>query len=282
MKTLKETIQNFFKRTDNGRIVSVVSETSIALAVSAKAYSARILRTSGADKLLLCAFAGNFILCGLGLLAAPAAYRAAAADLQRPFQMAILAVGILAAILFMSAMGYVARRNGRNGPARDFADCFKRSGCFAGCFICAVLVYSLLCGGFAVLIYLLLQNLLLYEAIKDIINIITCITTIALAPFVLMELVAFTVFRLPVKEAFRTGFEGCRRGYKRLLLVTAVFVLLGGLLSIGINYFSVALMRGAATLIVYTLLGGTGTYMVYRLGIALYRQPQVLDEEKNH
>lgn len=279
MKRLKETIWDLFKRMDNDRIVSDGSEASTALAVSLKAFSAAIIGAARSNKLLLCSFAGNFILCGLGLIAAPAAYQATAAGLQRPFQMLILAGSILAAMLFVSAMGYIARGSGQNGAVRDFVGYLKRSGGFAICFIFAVLLYSLICGGFAVLAYLLLKNVLSYEAIKGIINIITCITTIAAAPLVLMELFAFTFFRLPVAETLKAGIEGSRRGYKRLLSIMAVFVLLGGLLSIGIHCLSNPLMRGVATLIVYTLVGGLGTYAVYRIGIEAYCKRQGLDGE---
>ena len=306
------------------------SGASIGQSTSFKAFFAAIARAGGSNKLLLCSFAGNFTLCSLGLIAAPAAYRAAElAGLQRSVQMFILAAGILSAILFVSVMGYFAQESGRNGNARKrnglsdqldsigqngsigqrecgrssqtgsngangsigrsgngksgliegFAVYLKRSGRFAGCFICAVFVYSLLCGIFSVLLYLLMQNMVSYATAKIIINLITCVTTLAVAPLVLMELFAFTFFNLSVKETLKTGLEGSRREYKRILLVMAGLVLPGGIFSIGISYIGSGLMRGAVTLAAYTLFGGMGTYVLYRIGIEAFGRPQDFTEQ---
>lgn len=232
------------------------------------------------DRLLVCSLAGNFILCSLGLIAAPAAYQTAAiANVRRPLEILILAGCVLTAILFVSAMGCLANGKRQSGFFRDFPAYLKRSGEFAICFVCAVLAYALLCGCFSVIIYMLFRNTLSYEAIKSVINIITGIATIAAAPIVLMELLAFTLSRLPVKKAIRAGIAGSRGSYKRLLFITAGFALAGALLSAGIHHISGIFLQRLITLIAYTIIGGLGTYAVYRTGMKAYGRQGTLKKQ---
>ena len=138
---------------------------------------------------------------------------------------------------------------------------------FAAIFAAAVFVYALLCGAVASLIYFILGNVLQYTTIKLIINITTYITTIAVIPVVIMELLTFSLCKLPIKQALTAGFAAAKENYLKLLLIVVVFFIVGMAVSALIKLIDNAFLNTVLTLAVYTVIGGAGTYIIYRMGV---------------
>lgn len=227
------------------------------------------------DRLFLCALAGNFILCILSVIAVPAAYSATQQrmDLQRPVLILLLAAGVIAALLLLSAMGYFANRSRTSSFIKDFPAHLRDSAKFAIFFICSAVLYALLCGLLAAILYAILKGTARYETIKHTVNLLTFATTLMITPVMLMEMLSFAMSSLPVRDTIRAGLAALRMGYGRMLLITAIFFLTGGAFSLLIPVIHNSFMQSALSLAAYTLLGGAGTYAVYRTGMDIYRRP---------
>ena len=223
-------------------------------------------------ELLLCAIGGSFLFSSVGLLFIPAALYVSRlhAGVRRPLLLAVLVVSACLGVLVLSALGYFAERSVRRKAGGDFRPHLKRSGAFAAGFLCFALAYALLCALLASGCYLVLKGTLSYQQIKLVIDLLTSLLTILVTPVILMELLSFSLSRLPLKRALRAGLSGIRLGYGRLLGITACFFLAGGILTLLFSGMDNLYLQKTLQLLAFTFLGGMGTFAIYKTGISVY------------
>ena len=178
------------------------------------------------NDLYKCALLGSFVLSLISFLGIPAVLRYG--ELHRDIWRALLAAGFVLtaviAILFLAALGYFAERQGRAGKIRQrpFSLHLKRAGVYGCVFAAAALVCFLLCGVISSALYFFLGNLLFYNTIKLIIDIITTVLSVAALPVFVLQLLAFSLSDLPFAETIRAGLAAVKIGYWKVLLIILV------------------------------------------------------------
>ncbi|MDO5414167.1 MAG: hypothetical protein Q4F78_01765 [Bacillota bacterium] len=236
------------------------------------------------SSLLLCSLTGNLILCGIGILVAPIFYRfiRVHADIRAVLFLLMLILIMAAAFIFFSLMGHIAGKYTIRGDKETFVESLKSSSKFMLFFVSITVVYALLCGLMSSLIYFVLHSFVQYDVIKQIINILTHITTVAVIPVVIMELLSFSLSRLETKDAIRAGLAGSKEAYFKLLLIIVVFLIAGATLSLITGMIGNSLIKAITEVIGYTIIGGLGTYIVYRIGIKTYTTPRRRKYEREY
>ena len=233
-----------------------------------------IARENGALRLLhsdlyKCALSGSFLLSLLSFFVIPVTLEYG--QLHRDLLRGILAADMLFmaafAIVFAACLGYFAQKQIRKRP---FFTHLKRTGSYAAFFAAAAVIYFLLCGGLSCIIYFFLKNHLLYGQIKLIIDIITTVLSVAALPIFVLQLLAFSLSGLPFARTIRAGLAAVKTGYWKVLLIILASAAAGLIFTALFSFVSVAILQRILQIIVFTLLGSAGTYLVYKTGLGIF------------
>ena len=226
------------------------------------------------NDLYKCALLGSFVLSLISFLGIPAVLRYG--ELHRDIWRALLAAGFVLtaviAILFLAALGYFAERQVRAGKIRQrsFSLHLKRAGVYGCVFAAAALAYFLLCGMISSALYFFLQNFLFYSTIKLIIDIITTVLSVAVLPVFVLQLLAFSLSDLPFAGTIRAGLAAVKTGYWKVLLIILASAAAGLIFTAAFSFLSIAILQRILQIIVFTLLGSAGTYLVYKTGLGIF------------
>ena len=226
------------------------------------------------NDLYKCALLGSFVLSLISFLGIPAVLRYG--ELHRDIWRALLAAGFVLtaviAILFLAGLGYFAERQVRAGKIRQrsFSLHLKRVGLYSCVFAAAALAYFLLCGVISSALYFFLGNLLFYSTIKLIIDIITTVLSVAALPVFVLQLLAFSLSDLPFIRTIRAGLAAIKTGYWKVLLIILASAAAGLIFAALFSFVSVAILQRILQIIVFTLLGSAGTYLVYKTGLGIF------------
>lgn len=226
------------------------------------------------NDLYKCALLGSFVLSLISFLGIPAVLRYG--ELHRDIWRALLAAGFVLtaviAILFLAGLGYFAERQVRAGKIRQrsFSLHLKRVGLYSCVFAAAALAYFLLCGVISSALYFFLGNLLFYSTIKLIIDIITTVLSVAALPVFVLQLLAFSLSGLPFARTIRAGLAAVKTGYWKVLLIILASAAAGLIFAALFSFVSVAILQRILQIIVFTLLGSAGTYLVYKTGLGIF------------
>ena len=225
------------------------------------------------NDLYKCALLGSFVLSLISFLGIPAVLRYG--ELHRDIWRALLAAGFiltaLVAVLFLTALGYFTERQVRADKSRrSFFAHLKRVGVYGCVFAAAALAYFLFCGMISSALYFFLQNFLFYNTIKLIIDIITTVLSIAALPVFVLQLLAFSLSDLPFSRTIRAGLAAVRTGYWKVLLIILASAAAGLIFAALFSFVSVAILQRILQIIVFTLLGSAGTYLVYKTGLGIF------------
>ena len=226
------------------------------------------------NDLYKCALLGSFVLSLISFLGIPAVLRYG--ELHRDIWRALLAAGFVLtaviAILFLAGLGYFAERQVRAGKIRQrsFSLHLKRVGLYSCVFAAAALAYFLLCGVISSVLYFFLGNLLFYSTIKLIIDIITTVLSVAALPVFVLQLLAFSLSGLPFARTIRAGLAAVKTGYWKVLLIILASAAAGLIFAALFSFVSVAILQRILQIIVFTLLGSAGTYLVYKTGLGIF------------
>ena len=225
------------------------------------------------NDLYKCALLGSFVLSLISFLGIPAVLRYG--ELHRDIWRALLAAGFiltaLVAVLFLTALGYFTERQVRADKSRrSFFAHLKRVGVYGCVFAAAALAYFLFCGMISSALYFFLQNFLFYSTIKLIIDIITTVLSIAALPVFVLQLLAFSLSGLPFAGTIRAGLAAVKTGYWKVLLIILASAAAGLIFAALFSFVSVAILQRILQIIVFTLLGSAGTYLVYKTGLGIF------------
>ena len=226
------------------------------------------------NDLYKCALLGSFVLSLISFLGIPAVLRYG--ELHRDIWRALLAAGFVLtaviAVLFLAGLGYFAERQVRAGKIRQrsFSLHLKRVCLYACVFAAAALVYFFLCGVISSALYFFLENLLFYSTIKLIIDIMTTVLSIAALPVFVLQLLAFSLSDLPFIRTIRAGLAAIKTGYWKVLLIILASAAAGLIFAALFSFVSVAILQRILQIIVFTLLGSAGTYLVYKTGLGIF------------
>ena len=226
------------------------------------------------NDLYKCALLGSFVLSLISFLGIPAVLRYG--ELHRDIWRALLAAGFVLtaviAILFLAALGYFAERQVRAVKIRQrsFSFHLKRAGLYGCVFAAAALAYFLLCGVISSALYFFLGNLFFYRTIKLIIDIITTVLSVAALPVFVLQLLAFSLSDLPFSRTIRAGLAAVRMGYGKVLLIILASAAAGLIFTAVFSLTGSAILRRILQIIVFSLLGSAGTYLVYRTGLGIF------------
>ena len=225
------------------------------------------------NDLYKCALLGSFVLSLISFLGIPTVLRYG--ELHRDIWRALLAAGFVLtaviAILFLAALGYFAERQVRADKSRrSFFAHLKRAGVYGCVFAAAALAYFLLCGMISSALYFFLGNLLFYSTIKLIIDIITTVLSVAALPVFVLQLLAFSLSDLPFAGTIRAGLAAVKTGYWKVLLIILVSAAVGLIFTAAFSLTGSAILRRILQIIVFTLLGSAGTYLVYKTGLGIF------------
>ena len=224
------------------------------------------------NDLYKCALLGSFVLSLISFLGIPAVLRYG--ELHRDIWRALLAAGFVLtaviAILFLAALGYFAERQVRAGKIRQRSFHLKRAGVYGCVFAAAALAYFLLCGMISSALYFFLQNFLFYNTIKLIIDIITTVLSVAALPVFVLQLLAFSLSDLSFTGTIRAGLAAIKTGYWKVLLIILASAAAGLIFAALFSFVSVAILQRILQIIVFTLLGSAGTYLVYKTGLGIF------------
>ena len=226
------------------------------------------------NDLYKCALLGSFVLSLISFLGIPAVLRYG--ELHRDIWRALLAAGfILTALVavFLTALGYFTERQVRADKSRrSFFAHLKRVGVYGCVFAAAALAYFLLCGMISSALYFFLQNFLFYNTIKLIIDIITTVLSIAALPVFVLQLLAFSLSDLPFAGTIRAGLAAVKTGYWKVLLIILASAAAGLIFAALFSFVSVVILQRILQVIVFTLLGSAGTYLVYKTGLGIFKK----------
>ena len=225
------------------------------------------------NDLYKCALLGSFVLSLISFLGIPAVLRYG--ELHRDIWRALLAAGFiltaLVAVLFLTALGYFTERQVRADKSRrSFFAHLKRVGVYGCVFAAAALAYFLFCGMISSALYFFLQNFLFYNTIKLIIDIITTVLSVAALPIFVLQLLAFSLSDLPFAGTIRAGLAAVKTGYWKVLLIILASAAAGLIFAALFSFVSVAILQRILQIIVFTLLGSAGTYLVYKTGLGIF------------
>ena len=225
------------------------------------------------NDLYKCALLGSFVLSLISFLGIPAVLRYG--ELHRDIWRALLAAGFiltaLVAVLFLTALGYFTERQVRADKSRrSFFAHLKRVGVYGCVFAAAALAYFLLCGMISSALYFFLQNFLFYNTIKLIIDIITTVLSVAVLPVFVLQLLAFSLSDLPFAGTIRAGLAAVKTGYWKVLLIILASAAAGLIFTAAFSLTGSAILRRILQIIVFTLLGSAGTYLVYKTGLGIF------------
>ena len=226
------------------------------------------------NDLYKCALLGSFVLGLLSFAGIPAVLRYG--ELHRDIWRVLLATGFVLtaviAILFLAGLGYFAEREVRAGKIRQrpFSLHLKRVGLYSCVFAAAAVLYFLLCGMISSALYFFLGNLLFYSTIKLIIDIITTVLSIAALPVFVLQLLAFSLSDLPFARTIWAGLAAVRTGYWKVLLIILASAAAGLVFTAAFSLTGSAILRRILQVIVFTLLGSAGTYLVYKTGLGIF------------
>lgn len=220
------------------------------------------------------AVTGSFLLSFISFLGLPAVLRYG--EMHRDIWEVLLAGGMLLtaviAILFLAGLGYFSERQVRAGKIRQrsFSLHLKRVGLYGCVFAAAALVYFFLCGVISSALYFFLGNLLFYSTIKLIIDIITTVLSIAAMPVFVLQLLAFSLSDLSFAGTIRAGLAAVKNGYWKVLLIILAAAAAGLIFTAAFSFLSIAILQRILQIIVFTLLGSAGTYLVYKTGLGIF------------
>lgn len=233
-----------------------------------------IARENGALRLLhsdlyKCALSGSFLLSLLSFFVIPVTleYGQMHRDLLRGILAADMLFMAAFAIVFAACLGYFAQKQIRKRP---FFTHLKRTGSYAAFFAAAAVIYFLLCGMISSALYFFLQNFLFYSTIKLIIDIITTVLSVAALPVFVLQLLAFSLSDLPFIRTIRAGLAAIKTGYWKVLLIILASAAAGLIFAALFSFVSVAILQRILQIIVFTLLGSAGTYLVYKTGLGIF------------
>ena len=223
------------------------------------------------NDLYKCALLGSFVLSLISFLGLPAVLHYG--ELHRDIWRALLATGFIFWLpsCFSQLLGTL--RSGRCGQIRagvPFSLHLKRAGVYGCVFAAAALAYFLLCGMISSALYFFLQNFLFYSTIKLIIDIITTVLSIAALPVFVLQLLAFSLSDLPFIRTIRAGLAAIKTGYWKVLLIILASAAAGLIFAALFSFVSVAILQRILQIIVFTLLGSAGTYLVYKTGLGIF------------
>lgn len=227
------------------------------------------------NDLYKCALLGSFVLSLISFLGIPAVLRYG--ELHRDIWRALLAAGFiltaLVAVLFLTALGYFTERQVRADKSRrSFFAHLKRVGVYGCVFAAAALAYFLFCGMISSALYFFLQNFLFYNTIKLIIDIITTVLSVAALPVFVLQLLAFSLSDLPFAGTIRAGLAAVKTGYWKVLLIILASAAAGLIFAALFSFVSVVILQRILQVIVFTLLGSAGTYLVYKTGLGIFKK----------
>lgn len=226
------------------------------------------------NDLYKCALLGSFVLSLISFLGIPAVLRYG--ELHRDIWRALLAAGFVLtaviAILFLAGLGYFAERQVRAGKIsqRSFSLHLKRAGLYGCVFAAAALIYFFLCGVISSALYFFLGNLLFYSTIKLIIDLMTTVLSIAALPVFVLQLLAFSLSDLPFSRTIRAGLAAVKTGYWKVLLIILASAAAGLIFTAAFSLIGSAILQRILQIIVFTLLGSAGTYLVYKTGLGIF------------
>ena len=121
-------------------------------------------------------------------------------------------------------------------------------------------------------LYFFLQNFLFYNTIKLIIDIITTVLSIAALPVFVLQLLAFSLSDLPFAGTIRAGLAAVKTGYWKVLLIILASAAAGLIFAALFSFVSVVILQRILQVIVFTLLGSAGTYLVYKTGLGIFKK----------
>ena len=225
------------------------------------------------NNLYKCALLGSFVLSLLSFAGIPAVLRYG--ELHRDIWRALLVSGFVLtaviSILFLAALGYFAERQVRADKSRwSFFAHLKRAGVYGCVFTAAALVYFFLCGMISSALYFFLGNLLFYSTIKLIIDIITTVLSVAILPVFVLQLLAFSLSDLSFTGTIRAGLAAVKIGYWKVLLIILAPAAAGLIFTAAFSFLSITILQRILQIIVFTLLGSAGTYLIYKTGLGIF------------
>ena len=110
----------------------------------------------------------------------------------------------------------------------------------------------------------------LQQSIKLIIDIITTVLSIAALPVFVLQLLAFSLSGLPFARTIRAGLAAIKTGYWKVLLIILASAAVGLIFTAAFSLTGSAILRRILQVIVFTLLGSAGTYLVYKTGLGIF------------
>lgn len=220
----------------------------------------------------ICTVMGNFLLCVIGLIAAPSviAFSKLHMNIQKPAMIGLSVALIIIAGVFITLLGYFSRQHAEQLKNEEIKGHIKRMGIFILGFICFYFIWFLICGLIASMIYLILHQAFSYTQIKIVIDIMTTIATVLVIPVVFMQLLSFSLSELPVKNIVRKGLKALRVGYLKLLIIAIALMISGTLFTWLFSLFEDGTVRMIFQVVVFTAFGSISTCIIYEIGIRIY------------
>ena len=94
--------------------------------------------------------------------------------------------------------------------------------------------------------------------------------SVAALPVFVLQLLAFSLSDLPFIRTIRAGLAAIKTGYWKVLLIILASAAAGLIFAALFSFVSVAILQRILQIIVFTLLGSAGTYLVYKTGLGIF------------
>ena len=225
-------------------------------------------------KLLIRSFLG-FILLGLqGFLLLPKLiwYMQLHVTGQTTAAIGFYVLFIGSSILILGWITFQACRYGRLGISRSLAGYYKRTLLF--CIVAAViyLLFSLLDGFVAMLLYHIFHNTLNFLQLKQAIDLAVSLISVLIMPVILMQFFTFALYHQRFFKTIRAGFKVLRKTYFKLLLVAVGLYLLGVLIQMAAAHIAPIWLQRLWLIGASSLLGTLAVIVVYTIAFGAFQR----------
>lgn len=96
------------------------------------------------------------------------------------------------------------------------------------------------------------------------------VLSVAALPVFVLQLLAFSLSDLPFSRTIRAGLAAVKTGYWKVLLIILASAAVGLIFTAAFSLSGSAILRRILQIIVFTLLGSAGTYLVYKTGLGIF------------
>jgi len=195
-------------------------------------------------KVLVSAFAASLGFALISILLYPQIYDASTKVNQNSITILLTAgAAIVALVLVLALLAYFFQtaKEFASKPTKMFLSVFGGLLLLVLLLCAAALVISALYGLLAVLINAILKGSLSFGQIKGVINLVTTLITLALAPFLLNIVFTYGSGERGVPQAIRQGIQIAKACYLKFLIVAVAGTALGWIIGLPFRYLSGAL-----------------------------------------